>query len=99
MHLITPKALYALLKPYENYRRAHKRGVANLYIDLRHGVTNAVGADIRAVTPDGVEVFFYNSCEVIPYDAIKSVTVRTADIYNNLSATEYQVALALRVAA
>lgn len=51
-------------------------------IDILHR-TNSYDADVRAVTDEGVSVFFYDRCELIPWGKIRRVTVAGIDERGN----------------
>lgn len=48
-------------------------------IDIQQTALRSVDADIRNVTDEGVEVFFYDRCNLIPWLAIRSITIAGLD--------------------
>lgn len=74
--------LPAILAPYVNARLSHKRD-ANGYViertsfvDIDYKGATRFDADIRCVDQDGIRTFFYCGSELIPWEDIRSITVR-----------------------
>lgn len=59
-------------------------------VDIRGGGANRVDADVRSVGPDGIEVFFYNRCELIAWPKVAGITIRNTDgMGSTLARAEY----------
>jgi hypothetical protein len=39
--------------------------------------TNKINADVRSVTEAGIEVFFYDRCEFVPWGEVRRIVVRS----------------------
>lgn len=94
----TPAELREILAPFVGVRLTHKRDPKTGYVLPREQVvdilcdSNKVDADIRSVTGEGIEVFFYSGCEFVPWSAVRQVTVRAIDARGfTLASTVYRV--------
>lgn len=102
---ITPSELRDILAPFVGTRLNHKRDADNYVIPRTHALdilcdSNKVDADVRALTDEGVEVFFYAGCDLVRWSDIREVTVRSVDARGEtLAARRYRVVHAMKVAA
>lgn len=82
---VTTAELADLIRPFVGARlrppRDPKTGYAlprRTCLDIQH-VSYRGDADVRSLTEEGVEDFFYRGCELIPWSAIRSITILTLD--------------------
>lgn len=87
--------LIGIIRPFVNAKLNRQRDPNSQYgaylprtaaIDISDGITRRIDADVRAVTDEGVQVFFYGRFETIPWDAIRTVTVASLDADENRTA-------------
>ena len=81
---VTTAELADLIRPFVG-AKLHPPRDANGYalprrtcLDIQH-VSYCGDADLRSLTEEGVEDFFYKGCELIPWSAIRSITILTLD--------------------
>lgn len=79
-----PHPLYTMLKPCERIHWRRTFNGPNDYVDIYALGMARIGADVRDVTEDGVEIFSYRSVEVVPFEAIERVVLRTATLYKEI---------------
>lgn len=80
----TTAELIELLAPFAGAKLNRPRDPASRYgaylpqaaaVDILATV-NAVNADVRRVTDEGVEIFFYDRCHMVRWADVRRVTVR-----------------------
>lgn len=97
----TPEGIMALLAPFVFQPPVYGPGRTVTSKPKTHAVDlirstsgfchKRIDADIRGFTDEGVSVFFYNSCEVVPWDQIDIVKVRAVAKFGETLATiEYR---------
>lgn len=86
------RALAELVRPFVGARLHRQPDPASLYgrflprtsaIDIRCDGVCMRDADIRSVTSEGIERFFYSGCELIRWADIRSITIAALDADGN----------------
>lgn len=75
----TRDELIEKVRPFVN-AKLHKQPIAETTrIDIRTWGTCKVDASVRAVGPEGIEVFFYSGCDLIPWDNVREIIIGGKD--------------------
>lgn len=84
--LVTTTELIELVGPFAGAKLNPPRDPGNRWRILPQTAavdilcrTNKINADVRAVTAAGIEVFFYDRCETVPWAEVQRVVVRELD--------------------
>ena len=86
--LLTAAQLAKLARPFVGAKLHPKRDPSSKYggylppasaIDICRIGAIYSNADVRSVTSEGVDIFFYQGCDSIPWSAIRSMTIASLD--------------------
>ncbi|WP_374412689.1 hypothetical protein [Novosphingobium colocasiae] len=88
-HSISHSEAAALLAPFVNARFA--KGPRTEAVDILWSA-DCIDASVRGVSDEGISYFFYQGCELIPWDTVRQITIRQIDEFGNtLAAIVYRV--------
>lgn len=74
--MLTPEQITEILTPFIG---AKLRRETAAQINIQYRGANRINADVRGVTDAGVEMFFYSSCETVPFADIYTITLIACD--------------------
>ena len=96
---VTTSELAALVAPFVDAKlnpKAHPHHTSGGYLQAKRAIdiyhrSVSVRADVRSVGPEGVEVFFYKGCDLIPWSAISKIVIVGLDPDGNrIGETEFE---------
>lgn len=89
---VTTAELVDLIRPFVGAKLNPPRDPATGYVRHRtsaidiHHASDRMDADVRSISAEGVEDFFYRDTDLVPWSAIRGITISSLDEYGNRTA-------------